>query len=129
MTNYSINKNSFDKISGGFSIPAYNVDLSNNTVVVSNPQVIQESPKDTFSGSEPKENNSNMSLGKKVLYSMLGIGVAVIALTKGLSGSTAAKLKKLAEDKYLNAVINNKTIGKADEIAVNAARKAKKWLS
>lgn len=127
MTN-SINSNSnncFDEFYKNFSIPPviyYNIKSAQNIAASTGKE--QKDIVDLSATDKPKK-----PLGKIVAYSMVTIGAVVLLFTKGISSSTANKLKKWfnkVEIKKLINLQNNKTVQAVNETIEATANKVRK---
>lgn len=83
----------------------------------------------TSNTTNQSDSTGKKKLGKIVLISMGIAGAAVLLLTKGLSGSTAGKIRRMAdkwEDNFLRYACKNKAVGMVDEQIVKTSQTAKK---
>ena len=136
--NFNLN-NSFDRFSNGFSLPSAVVMPQN----ISKPEekgkdvyipVKEPEKKDQKPDVKQTDNNATnpivteeprhkKPLGKIVFYSMLVAAGFVLLLTKGLSGSTAGKVRALVdkwENQFIRKASGNKVAGAVDKTMVSS---------
>ena len=146
--NFNLNNNSLDRFSNGFSLPSVVVmpQIKNKPekkeedkyTPVTKPEQNTIKPEVT----KPENNNPTQTttenpeqkkpLGKIVFYSMLVTAGFVLLLTKGLSGSTAGKVRAMVdkwENKLIQKASGNKVAGAIDKTMVKTAQKVKRIFS
>ena len=150
--NLNLNNNSLDRFSNGFSLPSVVVmpqiknNKRDNYVPATKPEQNNVKPEQNTTKPEvtKPENNNNPThttkespeqkkpLGKIVFYSMLVAAGFVLLLTKGLSGSTAGKIRRFAdkwENKLLQNASKNKVAGAIDTTISKTSQKIKRLFS
>ncbi len=141
MLKFSSNQNNpFNSLTSGFTVPVFDVraeDVTQNPSIrpvqttVTTPQtpIVQTPATDVYDGKTPKP---KQSLGQKTLYTMLGVGLAVLGLTRVLSGATAGKIARFAdrmENSFLRFASKNRAAEMIDVQVVNASNRIKRMFS
>ncbi|MBQ7450752.1 hypothetical protein IJS77_04980 [bacterium] len=121
-----IKYNSFSTLTNGFSIPSL-------ITVPSNTALINTNTSDTFSPSERNSNNGHgKHLKRNVIYSIAALGAIALFFTKGLSGSTAKKIKSFFDTMENNLLKSSQKNGVArvvDRSIVNASKYTRRAFS